>query len=172
MYKRQFSSFIELLIFIYGLILPIMLAIDSISPVSFLDLSFNIIAIITWSIFFLKDIFNGSSPIKKLFGLRVIDIKSNLAASPMKTVLRNSTLILLFPIEMFTTFFSPQKRIGDLIAGTKLIEVEKISIRQLKNHFHVDSKINIWIVIIVAMGLVIIESVIYITVLFNLMMLS
>ena len=73
------------------------------------------------SSYFNKDAIKGKSPAKRIFGLMVLNNKTNEIASPIKSFLRNITLFI-WPIEVVFSLFSPQRRIGDFIAGTKVIK--------------------------------------------------
>jgi uncharacterized RDD family membrane protein YckC len=75
----------------------------------------------TYVLFISKDIFQGHSVFKLSHGIQIVDFRTEQPVTELRTVLRNSTLILLFPIEFLVAFVSPKRRIGDLIAGTKLI---------------------------------------------------
>ncbi|MCO6360470.1 RDD family protein [Roseivirga pacifica] len=66
-----------------------------------------------------KDFLNGKSISKRILGLRVIDLKTGESASDFKCFLRNMT-IPIWPIEVFVSLFSPTRRLGDVIANTKL----------------------------------------------------
>ena len=82
-----------------------------------------------FSIYLNKDALNGQSPAKRILNYRVIDVKINEIASPMKCLIRN----LLFPIwiiEIPFVLINPEKRLGDIIAGTKVV----------KNDFEIKSK--------------------------------
>jgi len=68
-----------------------------------------------------KDICNGRSIAKRVLGYQIINIKTNDAASDFKCMLRNITFII-FPVEVILALLKNKRRIGDLIAGTKLIE--------------------------------------------------
>ncbi|MBL4643491.1 MAG: RDD family protein [Flavobacteriaceae bacterium] len=83
-----------------------------------------ILFFLLFSIYFNKDGIKGKSPAKRFLGFVVVDNKTGVIANPIKTVLRNSTLII-WPIEVIVSIFSPSRRIGDYIAGTKLIEDDK-----------------------------------------------
>ena len=83
-----------------------------------LDVTF-IAGILVFIIYFCKDILNGKSPAKRLIGLQVIGLKTRQPASKIQTIIRNITLPF-WPIEVFYTLFSKNRRIGDLIAGTKV----------------------------------------------------
>jgi uncharacterized RDD family membrane protein YckC len=73
---------------------------------------------------FSKDFFNGQSIVNRLWGYQVIDIKTGTPPTPFKCMLRNLTLPLI-PFELLFTLVNPERRIGDLIAGTKLVKVDK-----------------------------------------------
>ncbi|MFY0608610.1 MAG: RDD family protein [Cyclobacteriaceae bacterium] len=71
-----------------------------------------------------KDIFLGHSVFKLSHGIQIVDSRTEQPVTELRTVIRNSTLILLFPIEFLVAVVSPQRRIGDLIAGTKLVSTD------------------------------------------------
>ena len=79
-----------------------------------------ILSIFIWFIVYLnKDIINGRSPAKRILKLQVVDIKTNNPASPIKCFIRNLTTPLWI-LEVLITIFSPERRIGDLLVGTKV----------------------------------------------------
>lgn len=71
-----------------------------------------------------KDFYNGKSIGKRYFGYQVFDFHTNIPASEIKCMLRNITFII-WPIEIIVSFFNPSRRLGDMIAGTKVIESNK-----------------------------------------------
>lgn len=71
-----------------------------------------------------KDFLKGKSLGKRFFGYQVIDMKSKRAASELQCFIRNLTICFLLPIEVVVSFIYPNKRIGDLIANTELVETE------------------------------------------------
>ena len=71
-----------------------------------------------------KDFYNGKSVAKRIHGYQIIDNKTNLAASEMQCMTRNLTMII-WPLEGLITLFNPSRRLGDFIAGTKLIDSDK-----------------------------------------------
>ena len=71
-----------------------------------------------------KDYFNGQSIINRQSGYQVVNVNSLEPASPMRCMLRNITAPI-WPLEGVLAWISPQRRLGDYIAGTMLIEVEK-----------------------------------------------
>ncbi len=77
-----------------------------------------------------KDIASGKSAGKRTFGFKVIDYKTEQGASQMQCMLRNITMII-WPLEVLMILITPQRRIGDLVANTRVIESEKIEINTL-----------------------------------------
>ena len=71
-------------------------------------------------LYFLKDSFKGKSPAKRVLKLQVVDNKTGLPASVGQCFVRN-ILIVLWPVEVLVTFFNTQRRLGDYLAGTKVI---------------------------------------------------
>jgi uncharacterized RDD family membrane protein YckC len=64
-----------------------------------------------------KDFLNGKSIGKRLFGIQV-QILKNQKASECRSSLRN--FLPIIPIDLLFTIVSPNRRIGDLIAETKI----------------------------------------------------
>ncbi len=80
-----------------------------------------IITFIALSTFlYLKDI-NGRSIGKRTVHLQIINNKTGYPASPVRNVMRGFGFIL-WPIEIFMLFLSPSRRIGDFIAGTRVVQ--------------------------------------------------
>lgn len=77
-------------------------------------------ALTVFSIYLNKDAIKGKSPAKRSFGFVIINHKTGQIANPIRAVLRNVTIII-WPVEVIFLFFSPERRIGDYIAGTKVI---------------------------------------------------
>ncbi|MCL6220516.1 RDD family protein [Zunongwangia pacifica] len=73
-----------------------------------------------FSAYFNKDAIKGKSPAKRILGLIIVDNKTGEIANPIKSVIRNITLVF-WPIEVIFSLISPNRRIGDFIAGTKVI---------------------------------------------------
>lgn len=78
------------------------------------------LGLILFSIYFNKDAIKGKSPAKRILGLVIVDNSTGEIANPIKSVVRNVTLVF-WPIEVIFSLFSPERRIGDYIAGTKVI---------------------------------------------------
>lgn len=73
-----------------------------------------------------KDFYNGRSIGKRVFGYQVVDIKTNSVASEIQCMARNLTL-LIWPLEILIVLINPSRRLGDIIAGTKVIEKEQVA---------------------------------------------
>lgn len=78
------------------------------------------ISLIGLVLYLCKDCFNGRSLAKRALKLQVVDIKSGRVASPIKCLIRN-LFIIVWPIEIIAILINPNRRIGDLVAGTRVI---------------------------------------------------
>jgi len=74
---------------------------------------------IGFALYFCKDCINGQSIAKRILKLQLIDNTTGQVASPLKCLLRN-VFCILWPLEVIVAFIHPDRRIGDLVAGTKL----------------------------------------------------
>lgn len=85
-----------------------------------------------WSVILMKDIFAGQSIFKKLFGLKIVSIKTGYPIKSIVAILRNFAALPIFPIEiiMYILF---RRRIGDLIFSTEVIETERMEIKSILN---------------------------------------
>lgn len=89
--------------------------IDIVSTIPFSVLTFVLIN---------KDFFNARSVAKRIQGYQIVDSKSNLQANEIQCMIRNITIII-WPVEIFILLISPNRRLGDIIASTKLIDTDK-----------------------------------------------
>jgi uncharacterized RDD family membrane protein YckC len=78
------------------------------------------IALCGFVTYFCKDVVNGRSIGKRITNLQVVDDKTGEVATPMQCFVRN-IFCIIWPAEVIITFFNPQKRIGDLVAGTRVV---------------------------------------------------
>lgn len=92
-------------------------------PISFGFGAMSFLFAFGFSAYFNKDIFNGRSPAKRILKMQVIDNKTGQVANPLKCLVRNLT-IPLWPLEVIFVLFSPKRRLGDTIAGTRIDYVE------------------------------------------------
>lgn len=75
----------------------------------------------------LKDGFNGQSLFKKVFKLKVVDMKSGVPCRIWQSCVRNAIFIIPFSLIIEYTimnYSSNLRRLGDVIARTKVIEVQ------------------------------------------------
>ncbi|SDF29797.1 RDD family protein [Ulvibacter litoralis] len=72
-----------------------------------------------------KDFFKSKSPGKRILGYQVIDRKTNNPANELQCFIRNLTICVAWPIEVIVSLISPERRIGDFLANTKVILAEK-----------------------------------------------
>tara|TARA_B100000508_G_C11465660_1_gene282088 strand:- start:1197 stop:1724 length:528 start_codon:yes stop_codon:yes gene_type:complete len=80
--------------------------------------------------YFNKDYFGARSLAKRSLGLVVISNKTNEKAIELQCFLRNIT-IPLWPLEVLVTLFSRSRRMGDLIANTRVEAYDKTSMASL-----------------------------------------
>jgi len=85
---------------------------------------FLLIFVFYFSIWTIKDSFNGRSIGKRIMRLQVVQSETNLAASPLRCFVRNLSL-LLWPIEMIVILVRPGRRMGDFIANTKIVDYNR-----------------------------------------------
>ena len=101
---------------------------DRSGPTTEFDLSYALasiaFALITFTMIN-KDFFKGRSVAKRIYGYQIIDNKTEIVASEMKCMIRNITLIV-WPLEALIALIYPNRRLGDFIAGTRLIDKEVI----------------------------------------------
>jgi uncharacterized RDD family membrane protein YckC len=109
---------------------------------------------LVFSIYYNKDIVQGRSVAKRILRLQLVDNKSRKAATPIQCVLRSLTLPL-WPLEVLVTLFSPTRRIGDLIAGTRVtvFDPERVDIPAKKAQYVVAILTGL-VIVTLTMGLV------------------
>lgn len=71
-------------------------------------------------LYFLKDSFGARSIAKRVTKLQVVDNRTGKPASVLQCFFRNLTTVI-WPVEVIITFFNTQRRLGDYIAGTRVI---------------------------------------------------
>ncbi len=77
-------------------------------------------------LYFCKDSINGRSWGKRKSGLQVVHYKTGDPASPMRCFVRNLTAVVFY-IEFIVALANPERRIGDYLAGTKLVRYDPTS---------------------------------------------
>jgi len=100
-----------------------------------------------------KDFFNGQSPIKRIGGHQVVDIGTLQPADKIKCLIRNITAPL-WPIELVMIWINPQRRLGDYIAGTKVIDVPTSDPETILNEIK-GLKINGQTIVIIGISIII-----------------
>ena len=88
------------------------------SPDIFGGLSY--LGLIGFALYFCKDCISGRSIAKRALKLQVVENKSGNVAPPIKCFVRN-IFCILWPIEVIVTLASPSRRIGDMVAGTRVV---------------------------------------------------
>ncbi|RQO32360.1 hypothetical protein DBR32_01775 [Taibaiella sp. KBW10] len=78
------------------------------------------IALFGFSLYCCKDIFNGRSLAKRILKLQAVDHKSGQVATPFQCFIRD-LFCLLWPVEAIIALINPDRRLGDYIAGTRLV---------------------------------------------------
>lgn len=94
-----------------------------------------------------KDILNGRSFAKRYLGQIIIDNESEAPASELKCLIRNLT-IPFWIIEVIFVIISPSRRIGDLMAGTRVVRVEKVTFKHSLSEFKNAKKWN-WVLVFI-----------------------
>lgn len=85
-----------------------------------LDPGFQFVFLGLMFLYFFKDSFGARSIAKRVTKLQVVDNRTGKAASVMQCFLRNLTIVI-WPVEVLITFFNSQRRLGDFIAGTRVV---------------------------------------------------
>jgi len=80
-----------------------------------------IYASFSYSIYINKDVFFARSIGKRICALQVIDRKRNEPASPLQCMVRNITF-LVWPLEIIILLVTRNRRLGDLIANTEIVQ--------------------------------------------------
>ncbi len=80
----------------------------------------NYISFVGFALYLCKDNIGGRSIAKRIMKFVVVDNSSGEPARPIRTLIRNAFCIL-WPIEVIITLFNPSRRLGDYVAGTKVV---------------------------------------------------
>ncbi|WP_422361895.1 RDD family protein [Reichenbachiella sp.] len=80
----------------------------------------------------IKDRDGGRSIGKRLTGFVIVDSKSNDPASKVQCIVRNLTFPL-WPIEALLLLGTPESRLGDFVAGTKVVSCEPGDPKEMGN---------------------------------------
>lgn len=80
-----------------------------------------------------KDSIMGQSIAKRILHFQIVRSKTNKIANSFRCIIRN-IFVIIWPIEILVTIFSPSRRIGDIVAGTKLIYGEDSILKEHPNY--------------------------------------
>jgi uncharacterized RDD family membrane protein YckC len=97
--------------------------------------TFSVIFFFMMFIYLNKDFFNGKSPAKRILGYQVINRKTDKPASELQCFVRNLTIAVAWPLEVFVGLVNPERRIGDFLANTKVIVSEKEKLNTIWTDF-------------------------------------
>lgn len=118
-----FMTMIAMIFFIPGIVADFSRAFkvshERVSP-QFLGGSWAYIGLIGFALYFCKDIINGRSIAKRILKLQLVDNETGEVASPLKCFIRN-LLCIIWPIETIIALTNTSRRLGDRLAGTKLV---------------------------------------------------
>ncbi|WP_410795643.1 RDD family protein [Parabacteroides sp. FAFU027] len=84
----------------------------------------NIIFSLIFTLIICKDNMNGQSVGKYLMRIQIVDLQTDIEALNIKTMIRN-IFLCLWPIEVIFFLIKPDRRLGDYVSKTKLIEVSQ-----------------------------------------------
>ncbi|WP_283641733.1 RDD family protein [Croceibacter atlanticus] len=96
---------------------------------------FSYIGLFGIAIYLCKDCIRGRSIAKRALKLQIINYTSGSIASPIRCVVRNLT-IAIWPIEVLFTLINPERRLGDYLAGTAVINFNESNTRENLNALH------------------------------------
>ncbi len=75
---------------------------------------------LAFAIYFAKDSIDGRSIAKRIIKLQVVTASTGVTAGPIRCCLRNLSIVI-WPLEVFITLFSNSRRLGDCLAGTRIV---------------------------------------------------
>ena len=81
------------------------------------------IAMLGFALYFCKDIINGRSIAKRILKLQVVDNATGRVATPLQCFVRN-IFCVLWPIEVIVAMRNRSGRLGDRVAGTRLVNYD------------------------------------------------
>ena len=100
------------------------------SPMVETSSPFTYLVILGFTLYFCKDIFSGRSIAKRLLKLQIVSNSSNEIATPTQCVIRNFFCII-WPVEVIFILVNPARRLGDMVAGTKVIPFNNPGIHKI-----------------------------------------
>lgn len=94
------------------------------------------LALFGFSLYFSKDCISGRSVAKRIIKLQLIDNKTGTIASPLKCMIRN-LFCIIWPVEVIIALNNSNRRIGDFVAGTKLISYDADLHQENRNYIQI-----------------------------------
>jgi uncharacterized RDD family membrane protein YckC len=76
------------------------------------------------SLYINKDIIRGQSIAKQIMKFQIVSNSTGKVATIYQCFIRNLFLFFLGPIEVIMSTINPSRRIGDIVAGTKLVDYD------------------------------------------------
>jgi uncharacterized RDD family membrane protein YckC len=93
------------------------------TDLNFMEGPMKYLSMFGFALYFCKDIINGRSISKRVLKLQVIDNKTGQVATPLQCFVRN-IFCIIWPIEVIVAMTNTSRRLGDKVAGTKLVYYE------------------------------------------------
>ncbi len=110
------------------------------------------IGFIPFLVYFLKDSYRGKSIGKRTIGLQVVNFKTGESANTFQCFIRN-LFIVIWPLEVLISVFSPARRLGDIFAYTKVVPSEKEKLKTLFTDIK-KTKFSFHVILILVVGLI------------------
>jgi uncharacterized RDD family membrane protein YckC len=79
------------------------------------------LGLLGFAVYFCKDSINGRSIAKRILKLQLVNNATGEVASPIRCFVRN-LFCIIWPIELIVVLINPSRRIGDRVAGTRLVQ--------------------------------------------------
>ena len=87
--------------------------------------------LVGFALYFCKDTINGRSFGKRITKTQVVNNNTGQVASPLKCFIRN-IFCVIWPVEVIVSLINPSRRIGDIVAGTKIVSYIPTNVEQPK----------------------------------------
>ncbi len=126
-FRRVFSMLVDHIIMTI-VIVPPMIILMILTTNGILEIgneTFSMVFFFMMFIYINKDFLNAKSPAKRILGYQVINRKTEKPASELQCFVRNLTIAVAWPLEVIIGLISPERRIGDFLANTKVVVSEK-----------------------------------------------
>ncbi|MDW3208466.1 MAG: hypothetical protein R8N23_01265 [Reichenbachiella sp.] len=121
--KSMMLDFARSMGIVFPIVLPLIFVVERYWS---FDLGFYLLWPLLTLVMFNKDIVDGRSITKRNLGLAIVKSSSGEPASKLQCFFRNITFFA-WPLEALIAFSGTGQRIGDILAGTKIVNQPKIS---------------------------------------------